>query len=75
MVWQSAESCRVPAALLIMVGSDDQLVDADAVIAFGQKANNKTTLKVWDGGYHELHNEPFKMDVLQTMTDWINQIL
>ncbi len=32
--WQSAESCEFPLLLLIMVGSDDQLVDADAVIAF-----------------------------------------
>jgi acylglycerol lipase len=57
--------------MLLMVGSDDYLIDPKAVIAFGQQANHKTTLKVWDGGYHELHNEPFKLEVLKTMTDWI----
>lgn len=69
----SQKAADFPLPLLLMVGSDDQLVDPKAVIAFGQKANYKTTLKVWDGGFHELHNEPFKADVLQTMTNWIIQ--
>ncbi len=59
--------------LLIMVGSADQLVDPQAVIEFGNKADHNTTLKVWDDGYHELHNETFKENVLKTISDWIIQ--
>jgi acylglycerol lipase len=69
----SQKAADFPLPLLIMVGSDDQLVDPKAVIAFGQKAIHQTTLKIWDGGFHELHNEPFKAEVLQTMTNWIIQ--
>ena len=69
MVSAMAHEMTLP--LLLMVGSADQLVDPQAVIEFGNKANHNTTLKVWDGGFHELHNETFKEDVLKTMTDWI----
>jgi alpha-beta hydrolase superfamily lysophospholipase len=30
-------------------------------------------LKMWDGGYHELHNEPFKQDVFDFIINWINK--
>jgi acylglycerol lipase len=29
-------------------------------------------LKIWEGGYHELHNEPFKNDVFKFIINWIN---
>jgi alpha-beta hydrolase superfamily lysophospholipase len=29
-------------------------------------------LKIWPGGYHELHNEPFKNDVFKFILNWIN---
>lgn len=67
----SAKAADFSLPLLLMVGGDDQLVSPDAVKEFGANSGNKTTLKVWEGGYHELHNEPFKREVLQIMVDWI----
>jgi acylglycerol lipase len=35
----------------------------------------KTTmveLKLWEGGYHELHNEPIKHEVFKYILNWIN---
>jgi alpha-beta hydrolase superfamily lysophospholipase len=69
LVSEKAGEMSLP--LLLMVGGADQLVDLNTVVEFGQKANHTTTLKVWDGGFHELHNETFKTDVLKTITDWI----
>lgn len=69
MVSDKAHEMTLP--LLLMVGSADRLVDPQAVIEFGTKADHNITLKVWDDGYHELHNETFKENVLQTITDWI----
>jgi acylglycerol lipase len=71
MVSERAAEMTLP--LLLMVGSDDQLVDSKAVIEFAGKSGPNTTLKVWEGGYHELHNETFKEDVLKTITDWIKE--
>ncbi len=67
----SQRASEISLPMLLMVGKDDYLINPNAVITFGQHANPKTILKVWEGGYHELHNEPFKNDVLKTMTDWI----
>jgi alpha-beta hydrolase superfamily lysophospholipase len=32
---------------------------------------NMVKLKIWVGGYHELHNEPFKDEVFKYIIDWI----
>jgi acylglycerol lipase len=62
-----------PYPLLLMVGSADRLISPQAVIDFGKNTNSLITLKVWEDGYHELHNEPFKKDVLGEITGWINK--
>jgi len=41
-------------------------------IQFAQPLEGKCTLVLWEGGFHELHNEPIKLDVFRTMTDWMN---
>ena len=30
-----------------------------------------STLKLWDGLYHEIHNEPQKQEVLEFMINWL----
>lgn len=65
-----ASELKVPA--LIMHGSDDQLCSPEGSREFASK-NNKVELKIWDGGYHELHNEPFKEDVFKYIISWIKK--
>ena len=44
----------------------------EAVAAFAQSVpTEKITYKIWDGFYHETHNEPEKQQVLDYMIDWI----
>lgn len=31
-------------------------------------------LVLWEEGYHELHNEPFKKEVFKAMTEWMNAL-
>ncbi len=64
-----------PLPLLLMVGEKDYVVNPEAVKEFGKQAGAKTTLKVWEGGYHELHNEPFKLEVLTTILEWVRNIV
>jgi alpha-beta hydrolase superfamily lysophospholipase len=33
------------------------------------------TFKSWDGFYHEIHNEPEKIEVIQTMIDWMDKAI
>ncbi len=60
--------------LLIMHGADDKICSPEGSRQF----TSKTTfadLKIWDDGYHELHNEPFRNDVFTYLVRWINTIL
>lgn len=67
-----AAECKVP--LLLMQGSADHLVPPTATQSFAEKATGcSLTYKIWDGFYHETHNEPQKSQVLQTMIDWLDQ--
>jgi alpha-beta hydrolase superfamily lysophospholipase len=69
----SERAAEFPLPLLLMVGSSDRLISPQAVIDFGKNASHLTTLKVWEGGYHELHNEPFKKEVLAEITGWVKK--
>ncbi|NMC52720.1 MAG: alpha/beta hydrolase [Chloroflexi bacterium] len=72
-ILENASTLSVP--ILLMVGSADRLVNPDPVIRFAQASPRYTTLKLWDGFYHELHNEPEKDAVFQTMLDWILSVI
>lgn len=43
-------------------------------IQFKQPLEGRCTLVLWDGGFHELHNEPIKEKVYRTMIDWMNAL-
>jgi acylglycerol lipase len=58
---------------LLMQGTADRIVNPEMAGEFSKKAGNLVTLKLWDGFYHELHNEPEKADVLDFMKDWIKE--
>jgi alpha-beta hydrolase superfamily lysophospholipase len=62
---------KVNTPLLLMHGSADQLTSHKGTEAFAQKADGDVTLKIWDGLYHEIHNEPEKQQVLEYMLQWI----
>ncbi len=71
---QRAPQLRIP--LLLLHGSEDRLSDASASREFFNAAGvEDKTLKIYDGYYHELHNEPEKMEVLETITSWISERL
>lgn len=65
-----ASDLKIPT--LLMHGSDDKLTSPDASREFAGKSR-MVELKIWDGGYHELHNEPFKDEVFKYIMDWINK--
>ena len=65
-----ADELKIP--LLLMHGSDDQITSPQGSRDFASKTN-MAELKIWDGGYHELHNEVFKDDVISYMLNWIEK--
>jgi len=64
--------------LLMMHGMDDKLTYASGSEDFAKlagKAGRDVTLKLWDGLYHELHNEPEQAEVFKFMTEWLDKHL
>lgn len=60
--------------ILLMHGSDDMITSPDGSRKFAAD-NDKVKLKIWDGGYHELHNEPFKDDVFSFIISWMHNLI
>ncbi|MCJ7456706.1 alpha/beta hydrolase [Candidatus Bathyarchaeota archaeon] len=58
---------------LIMHGGADGIVDSSATVGFFKKiASSDKTLKVYDGFYHEILNEPGKESVLGDISTWLS---
>lgn len=66
----NAAALKVPA--LIFHGTGDQITSHLASEEFAQKAGDAATLKLWEGLYHECHNEPEQQQVLEAMYEWVN---
>jgi acylglycerol lipase len=66
----NAGELKIPT--LILHGSDDQICSPEGSREFAAKTD-KAELKIWEGGYHELHNEPFKEEVFKYIIEWMNK--
>jgi acylglycerol lipase len=67
-VLENAASVKVP--VLLMHGSEDQITSPGGSSEVASK-NNLVDLKIWEGGYHELHNELFSEEVHMYIINWI----
>lgn len=65
-----ASELKVPT--LLLHGSDDRICSPQASREFASKST-MVDLKIWDGGYHELHNEPFKDEVFRFIMSWLRR--
>jgi lysophospholipase len=54
-------------------GSADYLVDPDAAkMVYEKAASVDKTLKLYDGLFHEVHNEPEREVMFNDLETWIN---
>jgi alpha-beta hydrolase superfamily lysophospholipase len=67
---EHASELKVPT--LILQGGADLIISPEGSREFASKTN-MAELKIWDGGYHELHNEPFRDEVFKYILNWINK--
>lgn len=70
--WTLEHAGEFPAPLLLMHGRADVLAFPSSSIEFAESLKEKCTLKLWEGAYHELHNEPEQAEVFKTMTIWMD---
>jgi len=71
--WAIQNSGKLTIPMLLMHGTGDRLTSYKASEEFAKNAGNKVKLKLYEGAYHELHNEINKNEVLEKMLSWINK--
>lgn len=73
--WVLSQKQVITVPLLLMQGSADRLVNPAATRQFSEQVEGKVTFRIWEHFYHELHNEPEKQEVLQTIVRWMNNTM
>ncbi len=70
---QDAAQLKIP--LLLMHGNADPITSCDASKEFAERAGSICTLHLWEGMYHEIHNEPEHKKVFTYELEWIRNQL
>ena len=71
----SAYDGEYPVPLFVAQGTEDKLVDPVAAEKFAVNLKGNVTYKRFEGGYHELHNEPNKQELFDAMLRWIDKTI
>jgi alpha-beta hydrolase superfamily lysophospholipase len=69
-----SRASEIDIPLLLVHGRGDMITSPSGSIDVAGAAP-KSTLKLWDGGYHELHNDLVKEEHFDFIADWINTLL
>ncbi len=73
-IWRvQREAERISTPLLLMHGAEDQVADIEGSREFFELVRSADKrLRVLDGLYHDIMNEPEKASVLEEISDWLN---
>ena len=70
----TTESSRITLPIMILQGGADRLVDPNgARILYDTIGSSDKTLKIYDGLYHEVYNEPEHDEVLGDVEAWLEK--
>lgn len=68
---ENGEQINVP--VLLLHGSSDELTAVEGSRELAEKNREFITYVEWEGGYHELHNEPDKDRVFEVILTWLEK--
>ena len=71
--WALEHAPEFSLPLLFMQGGDDKIISIEASREFASKIKENCTLKIWNGLYHEIHNEPEKEEVFKFLIKWLDK--
>ncbi len=72
-LWALEHAEAFPVPLLLMHGSEDQLTSSEASREFAHRVGETCTFRLWQGLYHEIHNEPEQDQVFAFLLGWLRQ--
>ncbi len=73
--WVMEHAAEFPLPLLLIHGGADCLTLPEGSREFAARAGRNCTLKIWEGLYHEVHNEPEQGEVLAYILSWMEEKL
>jgi alpha-beta hydrolase superfamily lysophospholipase len=73
--WALAHAQEFPLPLLLIHGSKDGLISVEGTKAFARQLNNNAVLRVFEGMYHETHNDIGKEAVIKMIIQWLDDQL
>lgn len=69
--WAIENTQRLITPMFLIHGTADKIIDYRGTKRFAEKSEN-ATLQLYEDGYHELHNDLCKEEVLTDITNWLN---
>ena len=72
--WAIENSDKLKTPMFLLHGTADSIIDYKGAEKLANNSEH-ATLKLYEGGYHELHNDLCKEEVLQDIVDWLNSQL
>lgn len=71
--WANQHTNEWSLPVLVMHGELDQIGYVIGSKEFASKVKGDCTLKIWQGLYHEVHNEPEKEQVFEFLRGWLDE--
>jgi alpha-beta hydrolase superfamily lysophospholipase len=71
--WLILQASKIHVPLYVIYGSEDPIISRPKIIEFTARCPEVCTPKVWEGMYHEVHNEIGKEQVLADLISWCDQ--
>jgi alpha-beta hydrolase superfamily lysophospholipase len=68
-----AQAGELRVRTLIMHGGADRVTSAEASRAFVERSGGRATLRIWNGCFHEIHNEPEWQEIAAFTRAWIER--
>lgn len=73
IIYRNKQKINIP--LLILHGSKDNITHPRGSKIFANGTGRYTTLRIWENGYHELHNDTDKDQVYNFIIQWIDKTI
>lgn len=73
--WTFHHMREIRGPILIVVGTREKIVDYQKIIDSVKGVEDRVELKIWEGLYHETHNEPEKAEVIGYNINWLDKHL
>jgi acylglycerol lipase len=72
--WAIANASKLQTPMFLLHGTGDKIIDYKGTQEFANKSD-KATLRLYEGGYHELQNDLCKEEMMQDVVNWLNSQL